>query len=68
MTRTDAIVKTDGMKVLLEGLGKVDAERFISLIIREPFDYTKWQEGLFDGTNDVRELSRKAMTAVKEQQ
>lgn len=68
MTRTDAIVKTDGMKVLLEGLGKVDAERFISLIIREPFDYTKWQEGLFDGMSDVRELSRKAMTTVNDEQ
>ena len=68
MTRTDAIVKTDGMKVLLEGLGQVDAERFISLIIREPFDYTNWQEGLFDGMSDVRELSRKAMTTVNDEQ
>ena len=67
MTRTDAIVKVDGMKVLLERLGKVDTERFISLIIREPFDYTKWQEGLFDGANNVWELSRQAMTAENEQ-
>ena len=36
-----------GMTVLLEKLGMVDAERFISLIIREPFDYTKWRTSLF---------------------
>ncbi|MBQ3038367.1 MAG: hypothetical protein IJD30_04220 [Clostridia bacterium] len=49
----------------LEGLGKVDAERFISLIIKEPFDYTKWQHELFDGMS-VRELSNAAMNAVNE--
>ena len=53
------------MKLLLEGLGKVDAERFISLIIKEPFDYTKWQRDLFDGMN-VRELSRDAMNFITE--
>ena len=53
------------MRLLLEGLGKVDAERFISLIIKEPFDYTKWQGELFSGMS-VRELSRAAMDATKE--
>lgn len=52
------------MKVLLNELGKVDAERFISLIIREPFDYTKWQNDLFEGES-VRSLSNKAMNALK---
>lgn len=65
MLRTDTVVKNDGMKALLDSLGKVDAERFISLIIKEPFDYTKWQKDLFDGHN-VRELSKTAMKAVQE--
>ena len=65
MIRTDSIVKVEGMRVLLEGLGKVDAERFISLIIKEPFDYTKWQRNLFDGMS-VRELSDAAMETVTE--
>ena len=43
--------------------GKVDAERFISLIIKEPFDYTKWQKNLFPDA-DVRQLSKEAMNAV----
>lgn len=63
--RNDTLVKTEGMKLLLEGLGKVDAERFISLIIKEPFDYTKWQRDLFTGMS-VRELSNNAMNFVKE--
>ena len=44
MLRTDTVVKNDGMKALLDSLGKVDAERFISLIIKEPFDYTRSEE------------------------
>ena len=63
--RNDTLVRTEGMKLLLEGLGKVDAERFISLIIKVPFDYTKWQRDLFDGVN-VRELSKDAMNYVTE--
>ena len=64
MARTDSVVRSEGMKILLDGLGRVDAERFISLIIKEPFDYTKWQNDLFED-EDVRSLSSKAMNAVK---
>lgn len=64
MARTDSVVRSEGMKILLDGLGRVDAERFISLIIKEPFDYTKWQSDLFED-EDVRSLSSKAMHAVK---
>lgn len=41
-------VMTRGMACLREGLGVVDAEQFISIIIREKFDYTKWQRQFFD--------------------
>lgn len=64
MARTDSVVRSEGMKILLDGLGRVDAERFISRIIKEPFDYTKWQSDLFED-EDVRSLSSKAMHAVK---
>lgn len=62
--RTDTAVKAEGMRVLLEGLGKVDAERFISLIMKEPFDYTTWQQDLFEDMF-VRELSKVAMENVQ---
>ena len=44
---SDTVLKTEGMKVLATHLGLVRAERFISLMIREPFDYTEWQRGLY---------------------
>ncbi len=65
--RADAVIRQEGMNVLIERLGKVDAERFISLIIREPFDYTKWQEDLFVDLS-VRELSEKAMEYIKDKE
>ena len=43
----DTVLKNEGMKVLATHLGLVKAERFISLMIREPFDYTEWQRGLY---------------------
>jgi hypothetical protein len=58
--RTDTLVKHEGLDVLYEHLGPVDMERFIALILREQFDYTKWHENMND-TLTVRELSKKAM-------
>jgi hypothetical protein len=56
----DTEVKTRGFQVLLESLGELNAERFIALILREPFDYTEWQRTLLaDAT--VREISKSAM-------
>jgi hypothetical protein len=45
--RTDTIIRFEGMKALREKLDIVEAERFISLIIREHFDYTEWQRDLW---------------------
>ena len=36
-----------GMECLTRAMGVVDAEQFIA-IIREKFDYTKWQRQYFD--------------------
>ena len=47
--RTDNIVRVDAINVLLENLGEVDTERFISMIKRDTFDYTEWRRGLFKG-------------------
>jgi len=53
-------LRSEGMNVLINHLGRVEAERFISLIIREPFDYTEWQRDLFNDVS-VRKLSNMAM-------
>ena len=57
---TDTEIKMIGVKALTDALGEVNAEKFISLIMREPFDYTKWQRQLWDG-RCVEDISRPAM-------
>ena len=49
MSTSTAEIMSKGMKCLTEQLGIIDAERFVSIIIREKFDYTKWQREYFDG-------------------
>ena len=58
--KTDTLIRNEGMEILVENLGMVEAERFIMLIQREPFDYTKWQENLFKNMT-IEEISKKAM-------
>lgn len=58
--KTDAVVRQEGMEALISRLGYVDAERFIVLLNKEPFDYTKWREKYLDEGLSVRQLSRKA--------
>jgi hypothetical protein len=49
MSSNTVDIMNRGMECLTEALGVVEAEQFISLIIREKFDYTKWQREYFDG-------------------
>jgi hypothetical protein len=58
--KTDTLIRNEGMEILVNNLGLVEAERFIMLIQKEPFDYTKWQENLFDNMT-IEEISKKAM-------
>ena len=63
--KTDTEIKIKGLQILSESLGDVEAERFIALILREPFDYTKWRQGL-DEKSSIEEISRKAMALTTE--
>jgi len=58
--RTDTIIRAEGTQALMASLGLVEAERFIMLIQKETFDYTRWQENLFENMS-VDEISHKAM-------
>ena len=62
----DAVLQQSAMRCLIQHFGVVDAERFISSVIKEPFDYTKWQEDLY-GDMSVEDLSRKAMDYMRSQ-
>jgi hypothetical protein len=57
---TDNEIKLQGIEAQFTSLGEVKAERFISLILREPFDYTKWQEKLWIDKS-IEEISNMAM-------
>ena len=57
---TDTEIKLKGVEVLIGALGEVQAERFISLMLREPFDYTQWQRQLWP-TQSIEQISHLAM-------
>lgn len=57
---TDIEIKVKGTHILSQYLGDVEAERFIALIQRESFDYTKWHQDLNDELS-IEEISKKAM-------
>ncbi len=61
---TDTEIRLKGIQVLTDQLGDVEAERFVALIQREPFDYTKWRQGL-DEDLSIEEISKKAMKLRK---
>ncbi|MDR1323038.1 MAG: hypothetical protein LBK68_01210 [Candidatus Margulisbacteria bacterium] len=57
--KTSAVIRDEGMKVLVDNLGLLEAEQFVMLIQKEPFDYTQWQENLF-GDMSIDEISKQA--------
>ena len=57
---TDTEIKSKGFQLLAQHLGDVEAERFVALLQREPFDYTKWRQDM-DEELSLGEISRKAM-------
>ena len=64
---TETVLMKTGMKILIEQLGNIEAERFVSILLREPFDYTEWRrENLFAGMS-VEEISREAMKVYNQE-
>ncbi len=63
MNNTEIMNK--GINCLLEKLGVVETEQFISVIIREKFDYTKWQREQFDNIG-AEEFNAAAIAYAKE--
>ena len=48
---SDIEIMNRGINCLLEKLGVIETERFISVINSEKFDYTKWQRQRFDNVD-----------------
>ncbi len=57
--KTDTEIRVLGMRALVRALGVVEAERFVALLLREPFDYSEWRNNLWPGL-DVDALARDA--------
>jgi hypothetical protein len=55
-----------GIKCLTDGLGLLEAEQFIYVLLSQPFDYTEWRKDhLFTGMS-VDEISAAADTYCRE--
>jgi hypothetical protein len=46
--KTDLMIKREGFAALKAKLDQVEIERFIVMLNREKFDYTKWRKNLFN--------------------
>ena len=58
--RSQSIIMNEAISCLLEKLGPLETEVFISGLLREPLDYTKWQrEHLFQDMT-LQELNSQA--------
>jgi hypothetical protein len=66
--KTDTEIRAEGLRALTESLGQVEAERFVSLLLREPFDYTFWQKTLFNNQSieDLSAATMKLRVTMKE--
>jgi hypothetical protein len=57
---TDTELRVRGLKILTDALGPVEAEKFVALILREPFDYTEWRRDFWPDET-VESISGAAM-------
>lgn len=58
---TDTLLKSKAMDILVKSLGVVEAERFIMLILKEPFDYTEWRKTNLPDNTPVEVLNSQAV-------
>ena len=67
-TITDNELRVRGFSVLVQAFGDVNAERFIALINREPFDYTEWRKENLFVDETVDSLMDQADAQIKKRQ
>jgi hypothetical protein len=63
--KSENVLRVEGMKLLIEGLGTVNAERFINCIKTDHFDYTEWQHDLWKGKT-IEEIHQAATAFYNE--
>jgi hypothetical protein len=65
--KSENALRVEGMRMLIEGLGAVNAERFINCIKTDRFDYTEWQRDLWKGKT-IEEIHQAAADFYREKQ
>ena len=69
-TISDRDLIVQGFRILVDAFGDVDAERFITLTIREPQDYTEWRKKnmyVGESVHQVAERARASGARLREQ-
>jgi hypothetical protein len=59
MLKSDTVILSEGMNALKDKLGILDSEKFISIILKERFDYTEWQRTLW-AEKSLKEIHEEA--------
>jgi hypothetical protein len=63
----ETVLMKTGMRILIEQLGNIEAERFVSILLREPFDYTEWRKNNLCFGMTAEEISKEAMKIYKQE-
>ena len=61
---SDSEILNAGFSCLLEGLGELETERFVSILLRERADYTKWRQRYFSNVT-VEDFNAAAVEFAK---
>ena len=64
----NAVLLDKGIKCLTDGLGLLEAEQFIYVLLSQPFDYTEWRKNHLFIDMTVDEISDAADEYCKENQ
>jgi len=59
--KSDNAICNEAIETLINALGMVDTERFITMIKRDIFDYTEWRRKLWNDKNieEIHNLATK---------
>ena len=45
--KSEQVLRYTGIRLLIDGMGVLNAERFINCIMKDNFNYTEWQKDLW---------------------
>jgi len=63
--KSEIALRSEAVEILIDELGLVDAQKFISLIKRDTNDYTEWRRDLYK-TMSIDEIYNKATEFQKQ--